>query len=94
MGPLRVGFIGYEQANALDLAGLFIKDGPFYTSAGVTAGIDLARAMIEEDFGSKIALTPAREMVVYLKRHRQGRLYISTNAPPVVVAVAPRKTAV
>lgn len=52
----------------LDPNALFIKDGKFYTSAGVTAGIDLALAMIEEDFGSKIALTAAREMVVYLKR--------------------------
>jgi len=47
---------------------LFIKDGQFYTSAGVTAGIDLALALIEEDFGSKLALAVAREMVVYLKR--------------------------
>src|SRR5436190_108258 len=47
---------------------LFVKDGRFYTSAGVTAGIDLALALIEEDFGSKIALAAAREMVVYLKR--------------------------
>lgn len=47
---------------------LFVKEGQFYTSAGVTAGIDLALAMIEEDFGSKIALAAAREMVVYLKR--------------------------
>ncbi|MDQ2919594.1 MAG: helix-turn-helix domain-containing protein [Verrucomicrobiota bacterium] len=51
------------EANAL-----FIKDGKFYSSAGVTAGIDLALALIEEDFGSKIALAAAREMVVYLKR--------------------------
>ena len=47
---------------------LFVKDGAFYSSAGVTAGIDLALALIEEDFGSKIALSVAREMVVYLKR--------------------------
>jgi transcriptional regulator GlxA family with amidase domain len=47
---------------------LFVKDGQFYTSAGVTAGIDLALALIEEDFGSKVALATAREMVVYLKR--------------------------
>ncbi|PZR72811.1 MAG: AraC family transcriptional regulator [Chthoniobacterales bacterium] len=47
---------------------LFVKDGSFYSSAGVTAGIDLALALIEEDFGSKVALTAAREMVVYLKR--------------------------
>lgn len=47
---------------------LFIRDGKFYSSAGVTAGIDLALALIEEDFGAKLALAVAREMVVYLKR--------------------------
>jgi transcriptional regulator GlxA family with amidase domain len=47
---------------------LFLKDDRFYTSAGVTAGIDLALALIEEDFGAKKALRVAREMVVYLKR--------------------------
>lgn len=47
---------------------LYVKDGPFYTSAGITAGIDLALAMIEEDYGSETALGVAREMVVYLKR--------------------------
>jgi transcriptional regulator GlxA family with amidase domain len=47
---------------------LFIKDGPFYTSAGITAGIDLSLAMIEEDWGSQAALAVAREMVVYFKR--------------------------
>jgi transcriptional regulator GlxA family with amidase domain len=47
---------------------LYIKDGRFYTSAGVTAGIDLALALIEEDHGPRIALAVAREMVVYLKR--------------------------
>lgn len=47
---------------------LFVKEGQFYSSAGVTSGIDLALALIEEDFGSKMALTVAREMVVYLKR--------------------------
>lgn len=47
---------------------LFVKEDQFYTSAGVTAGIDLALALIEEDFGSKVALIAAREMVVYLKR--------------------------
>ncbi|MEO8499673.1 MAG: GlxA family transcriptional regulator [Vicinamibacteria bacterium] len=47
---------------------LYIKDGSFYTSAGVTAGIDLALAMVEEDHGAEVALRAAREMVVYLKR--------------------------
>jgi transcriptional regulator GlxA family with amidase domain len=52
----------------LDANALFLKDGPFYTSAGVTAGIDLALALIEEDHGSEVALNVARELVVYLKR--------------------------
>ena len=47
---------------------LFLKDGPFYTSAGITAGIDLALALIEEDCGSRVALAVARELVVFVKR--------------------------
>ncbi|MGC1381895.1 MAG: GlxA family transcriptional regulator [Candidatus Baltobacteraceae bacterium] len=47
---------------------LFVKDGKYYTSAGVTAGIDLCLAFVEEDFGRELALKVAREMVVYLKR--------------------------
>ncbi len=47
---------------------LFIRDGKYYTSAGVTAGIDLALALIEEDLGRQTALTIARDLVVYLKR--------------------------
>jgi transcriptional regulator GlxA family with amidase domain len=47
---------------------IFLKDGPFYTSAGATAGIDLALSLIEEDYGPRVALAVARELVVYLKR--------------------------
>lgn len=47
---------------------LFVKDGKFYTSAGVTAGIDLSLALIEEDCGPGVALAVARDLVVYLKR--------------------------
>jgi len=47
---------------------LFLKDGTFYTSAGVTAGIDLSLALIEEDYGPGVALSVARELVMYLKR--------------------------
>jgi transcriptional regulator GlxA family with amidase domain len=47
---------------------LYIRQGKFYTSAGVTAGIDLSLALIEEDFGPQVALAVARELVVYLKR--------------------------
>ena len=47
---------------------IFLKSGKFYTSAGVTAGIDLALSLIEEDHGPNVALAVAREMVVYVKR--------------------------
>ena len=47
---------------------IFIQDGPYFTSAGVTAGIDLALALVEQDFGAPLALACAREMVVHLKR--------------------------
>jgi transcriptional regulator GlxA family with amidase domain len=52
----------------VDSNALFLKDGRFYSSAGITAGIDLALAMIEEDCGPRVALAVAREMVVYFKR--------------------------
>jgi transcriptional regulator GlxA family with amidase domain len=52
----------------VDARPLFVKDGTFYTSAGITAGIDLSLALIEEDHGPSVALSVARELVVYLKR--------------------------
>jgi len=47
---------------------IFVKDGHVYTSAGVTAGIDLALAMVEEDHGHKKALEIARDLVVFMQR--------------------------
>jgi transcriptional regulator GlxA family with amidase domain len=47
---------------------IFVRDGPIWTSAGVTAGIDLALALVEEDLGRTIALAVARYLVVFLKR--------------------------
>ena len=47
---------------------IFIKQGSIYTSAGVTAGIDLALSLVEEDLGKKTALHIARELIVFLKR--------------------------
>src|SRR3954469_19706052 len=52
----------------LDSNAIFVRDGKYYTSAGVTAGIDLALALIEEDLGPTAALKVARELVVYVKR--------------------------
>src|ERR1700726_3839797 len=47
---------------------IFIKDGKFYTTAGVSAGIDLALALVEEDLGHSVAATLARELVLFLRR--------------------------
>ena len=47
---------------------IFIRDGSVWTSAGVTAGIDLALALVEDDLGRAVALAVARQLVVFLKR--------------------------
>ncbi|SRR6266404_5051447 len=57
---------------------IFIKDGKFYTSAGATAGIDLSLSLIEEDYGPRVALAVARQLVVYLKRSGGQEQYSET----------------
>src|SRR5262249_43707623 len=52
----------------VDADRIFIVDGPIWTSAGVTASIDLALAMVEKDLGADIARLVARKMVVYHRR--------------------------
>ncbi|RVT40173.1 GlxA family transcriptional regulator [Sphingobium algorifonticola] len=47
---------------------IFVRDGPVFSSAGVTAAIDLAFSLIEEDHGRALALWAARRLVVFLKR--------------------------
>jgi transcriptional regulator GlxA family with amidase domain len=47
---------------------LWIRDGKIYTSAGITAGMDLALALVEEDLGRRFALELARMLVMFLKR--------------------------
>lgn len=47
---------------------IFLKDGNIYTSAGITAGIDLALTMVEEDQGHEVALNIARFLVMFLVR--------------------------
>jgi transcriptional regulator GlxA family with amidase domain len=47
---------------------IFIVDGPVWTSAGMSAGIDLALAMVEKDLGAEIARSVAKKMVVYHRR--------------------------
>jgi transcriptional regulator GlxA family with amidase domain len=52
----------------LEIDSIFVRDGRTYTSAGISAGIDLALALIEEDHGRTFALRIARSLVVFLKR--------------------------
>ncbi|WP_342050439.1 MULTISPECIES: GlxA family transcriptional regulator [unclassified Cupriavidus] len=52
----------------VDPTPIWIKDGNVYTSAGVSAGIDLALALVAEDLGDEIALAIAKELVLYLRR--------------------------
>lgn len=47
---------------------IFVRDENVYTSAGVTAGMDLALALVEDDHGSRLALQVARNLVLYLRR--------------------------
>ena len=47
---------------------IFVRDGGVYTSAGVTAGMDLALALVEEDFGREAAMHVARRLVLFLRR--------------------------
>lgn len=52
----------------VDADAIFIQQGAVWTSAGVTAGIDLALALVEADCGRDVSMQAARELVVYLKR--------------------------
>ena len=57
----------YSQVR-VDPDPVFIQDGDVWTSAGISAGIDLALALVEADLGPQVALSAARELVVFLKR--------------------------
>ncbi|MDR4306805.1 GlxA family transcriptional regulator [Chelatococcus sambhunathii] len=58
---------GYPEV-VVDSDQIFIRDGSLCTTAGVTAGMDLALALVEEDYGRDLALIVARYMVMFLKR--------------------------
>lgn len=73
---------------AVDPDPIYIRDGKFWTSAGVTAGIDLALALVEDDLGAEVAQAVARWLVMFL--HRPGGQ--SQFASPVWVPRAQRST--
>ncbi len=55
---------------ALDDDAIYVHDGKYWTSAGVTAGIDLSLALVEDDLGRDVAIAVARQLVVFV--HRPG----------------------
>jgi transcriptional regulator GlxA family with amidase domain len=66
---------------AVDPRPTWVRDGNIYTSAGISAGIDLALAWVEEDFGPAAALKVARELVLFLRRPGgQDQLSMSLDA--------------
>jgi transcriptional regulator GlxA family with amidase domain len=75
----------------VDCSRLFTRDGNIYSSGGVTAGIDLALALVEEDLGQAITLTVARTMVVF--PHRPGGQFRGRDAhcwtPPAQIRASP-----
>ncbi|MEO8757878.1 MAG: GlxA family transcriptional regulator [Devosia sp.] len=52
----------------MDSDSIFVRDGNVWTSGGVTAGIDLSLALIEDDLGHEAAIATARQLVVFVKR--------------------------
>ncbi|MFJ3898431.1 GlxA family transcriptional regulator [Streptomyces sp. NPDC090083] len=62
---------------------LHVRDGRFVTSAGISAGIDLALALVEDDHGADVARDIARELVVFMQRPGgQSQFSTATTTPP------------
>jgi len=59
---------------------IFVRDGALWTSAGVTAGIDMALAMVEDDLGHAASIAVARDLVVFLKRPGSQAQFSATLA--------------
>jgi transcriptional regulator GlxA family with amidase domain len=58
----------FRPAVRLEPDAIFVADPPFYTSAGVTAGIDLCLSLVEADHGPDVALAVARNLVLFMRR--------------------------
>jgi transcriptional regulator GlxA family with amidase domain len=74
LGELRSRF---PAARVVD-DGIFVRDGRVWTSAGLTAGIDLTLALVEEDHGHGVAMAVAKRMVLFLRRSGNQAQFSST----------------
>ncbi|MDB5471465.1 MAG: transcriptional regulator, AraC family [Caulobacter sp.] len=78
----------FRPAVRLEPDAIFVADPPFYTSAGVTAGIDLCLSLVEADWGPDLALAVARNLVLFMRR-AGGQTQYSTGLN-VQAAATPR----
>jgi transcriptional regulator GlxA family with amidase domain len=74
----------------VDADPIFIREGRIWTSAGVTAGIDLALALIEQDLGHRLAIDVARNLVMFIKRPGSQSQF---SVPLLAQSVAPARFA-
>ena len=74
LGELRLRF---PAATVVD-EGIFVQDRRLWTSAGITAGIDLALALVEADHGHAVAMAVAKELVLFLRRSGNQAQFSST----------------
>lgn len=75
----------------IDNEPIFIKDGNVYTTAGVTAGIDMALSLVEEDLGHAAATAVARELVLYVRRPGYQSQYSTLLAQQADVSGTPMR---
>lgn len=71
---------------------IFVADPPFYTSAGITAGMDLCLSLVEEDLGGDVALAVARQLVLFMRRPGGQSQYsvglkVKPAAPPRIASL-------
>jgi transcriptional regulator GlxA family with amidase domain len=83
LGELRAR---YPAARVVD-EGIYVKDGNVWTSAGITSGIDMTLALVEEDHGHAVAMKIAKRLVLFLRRsgHQaqfSGALQRQEKEPP------------
>jgi transcriptional regulator GlxA family with amidase domain len=84
-------FIARHKHLRVDREPIYIRDGKVYTTAGTSAGIDLALALIEEDLGNAVAARVAREMVLYLRRPGNQAQYSTLLAQQADVSGTPMR---
>jgi transcriptional regulator GlxA family with amidase domain len=76
----------------VDADRIFLQDGNLYTSAGVTAGIDLSLYLLSNDFGPEVSLNVAKRLVVFMQR-RGGQSQFSPYLTPYVEEASPASIA-